>query len=80
MFNIKQKITGQTGNNGTKNVEIIVPLKYLSNFWRDFEISLSNCEINLSLNWPENCVMVTTKLADQATKFSITDTSFMFQS
>ena len=30
-FNFKAKITGQTGNNGTKNVEIMVPLKYLSN-------------------------------------------------
>ena len=31
-FNFKVKIAGQAGNNGTKNVEIIVPLKYLSNF------------------------------------------------
>ena len=31
-FNFKLKITGQTGNSGTKNVEIMVPLKYLSNF------------------------------------------------
>ena len=33
-FNFKVKITGQTGNDGTKDVEIIVPLKYLSNFWK----------------------------------------------
>ena len=31
-FNFKVKMTGQTGNNGTKNVEIIVPFKYLGNF------------------------------------------------
>ena len=31
-FNFKAKITDQTGNDGTKDVEIIVPLKYLSNF------------------------------------------------
>ena len=31
-FNFKAKITGQTGDNGTKNVEIMAPLKYLSNF------------------------------------------------
>ena len=37
-FNCKAKMTGQTGNNGTKNVEIMVPLKYLSNFWRTLEI------------------------------------------
>ena len=31
-FKFKQKITGQTGNGGTKDVEVMVPLKYLSNF------------------------------------------------
>ena len=31
-FNFKVKITGQTGDIGTKNVEIMVALKYLSNF------------------------------------------------
>ena len=31
-FNLKVKLTGQISNNGTKNVKIVVPLKYLSNF------------------------------------------------
>ena len=31
-FNFKAKITGRTGDDGTKDVEIMVPLKYLSNF------------------------------------------------
>ena len=36
-FNFKAKITGQTGNDGEiDNPEIMVPLKYLSNFWRNF--------------------------------------------
>ena len=43
LFKIKVKITGQIGNNGTRNVEIMVPLKYLSNFWRTFEMLLINC-------------------------------------
>ena len=34
----KQKRTGQTGNDGTKDVQIMVPLKYLSNFWRTLEM------------------------------------------
>ena len=34
-FNFKVKMTGQIGDDGTKNVEIIGPLKYLSNFWRN---------------------------------------------
>ena len=39
-FNFKAKITGQTEDDGTKDVEIIVPLKYLSNFWRTLEMPL----------------------------------------
>ena len=31
-FNYKQKITGQTGNNETKNVQIMVPLKTFKSF------------------------------------------------
>ena len=41
--NLKDKVTGQTIANGTKNVEIMVPLKYLSNFWRTLEMPLINC-------------------------------------
>ena len=50
-FNFKVKITGRTGDDGTKNVEIMVPLKYLSNFWRTLEMPLINCEVNLILTW-----------------------------
>ena len=37
-LNFKAKITGRTGDNGTKEVEIMFPLKYLSNFWRTLEM------------------------------------------
>ena len=37
LFKFKQKITGVADNNGRKNVEIIVKLKYLSSFWRTLE-------------------------------------------
>ena len=38
-FKIKTKITGQTNNDGEINgIEIMVPLKYSSNFWRTLEI------------------------------------------
>ena len=37
-FKFKQRITGKTENNGTKTAEIMVPLKYLSNFWRTLEM------------------------------------------
>ena len=48
-FNFKVKITGQTGDDGTKNVEIMGPLSYLSVFWKILELPLVNCEINLIL-------------------------------
>ena len=67
-------MTGQTGDDGTKDVEIIVPLKHLSNFWRTLEMSLINCEINLILTWSTNCVIVFTNVANQNATFAITDT------
>ena len=73
-FSFKVKMTGQTGNDGTKNVEIMVPIKYLSNFWRTLEIPLINCEVNLILTWSENCVIISTNVANQNATFAITDT------
>ena len=47
-FKSKVKITGKTpAAVNTKDVEIIVPLKYLSNFWRTLETPFINCEVNL---------------------------------
>ena len=40
---------GKTAAGGTKNVEIMVALKYLSNFWRTRQMSLINLELNLFL-------------------------------
>ena len=70
-LNIK-KITGKTPDNGnTKDVEIIVPLKYLSNFWRTLEMPLINCEVNLILTWSANCVIVYTNVANQGATFAV---------
>ena len=67
-------MTCQSGDNGTKNIEIMVPLKYLSNFWRTLETPLVNCEINLMLTWSSTCVIVSTDVANQIATFAITDT------
>ena len=40
-----------------KNTKIVVPLKYLSNFWRSAEMPLINCKIDLELNWIEDCIL-----------------------
>ena len=70
----KAKITGETGNDGTKDVEITVPLKYLSNFWRTLEMPLINFEINLILTWSSTCIIASVIAANQAATFTITDT------
>ena len=74
-FNFKVKMTGLTGNNGTKNFEIMVPLKYLSNFWRTLEMPLINCEITLMLTWSASCVIISTDVANQNATFAVTDTN-----
>ena len=73
-FKFKVKITGQTGDDGTKDVEIMVPLKYLSNFWRTLEMPLINCEVNLILTWSSTCVLIATNIPNQNAIFAITDT------
>ena len=71
-FKSKVKITGNTPPAGnTKDVEIIVTLKYLSNFGRTLEMPLINCEVNLILTWSKDCV-VTNSTGER--KFAITET------
>ena len=60
-FKYKTNITGNTYNIGDgeaeydankvdKNeTEVVIPLKYLSNFWRSLNIPLINCEVELIL-------------------------------
>ena len=62
LFKFEAKITCQTGDDGTKDVEIMVPLKYLSSFWRTLEMPLTNCEVNLILTWSSNCVLIATAI------------------
>ena len=64
-FDYKTSITGKLeGNNTEKEVEIVVPLKYLSNFWRTLNMPLINCEINLILTWSEKCVLTSKATRD----------------
>ena len=71
-FKSKVKITRNTPAGGnTKNAKIIVPLEYLSNFWRTFEMLLINCEINLILICLSICVMTN---STGAVRFARTDT------
>ena len=67
-YNVSRRITDADGNvvsnpnydrnkRGTKEVEIAVPLKHLSNFLNSLNIPLINCEVSLGLSWSETCVI-----------------------
>ena len=43
--------------NGTQEVELAIPLKYLGNFWRALNIPLISCEVSLELKWDKNCII-----------------------
>ena len=53
----------------------MVPLKYLSNFWRILEMPLINCEIERILTWSRNSVIISTDVANQIPTFTITETT-----
>ena len=75
-FNFKTKTSGQNDNNRRiDNVEIMIPLKRLSNFWRTPEMPLINCEVELILTWSANYVIIYTDVADQNTTSEITETN-----
>ena len=75
-FKFKQKITRQAGNNDANDVEIIVELKYLSNFWKPLEMPLFNCEISFMLTWSANCFLIAGTVPYQEPRFRITVNKF----
>ena len=76
-FNFKIKITGLTNNDGRIDVETMVPLKHLCNFWRTLEIPLINFEVELTLTSSADCVIIYTNIANQVPTFTITEKIFM---
>ena len=90
-FKFKVKIAGKTPATGNeKYVEIMVPLKYFSNFWRTLEMPLINFEVNLILTWSSTCVITNytgagafkisdTKLYALVVTFSTQDNSKLIQ-
>ena len=62
--------------NNAEGVKLMVPLKYLGNFFRSLEMPLINCKCNLELNWTQNCLLSNVASANAVNKvtFKITDT------
>ena len=70
-FKYKWNIIGNLSVVGTKNnVKIVLPLKYLNNFWRSLEILLINCRVELSLGLYQKCILSS---AGNSAAFTITD-------
>ena len=49
----------------------MVTLKYLSDFWRKLELSLSNCKISLQLKQSKDCFLLAVTAANQAMEIKI---------
>ena len=76
-FKSKIKITERIPAAGNrKDVQIVVPLKCLSNFWRTLETLINKCKINLILIYLSTCVI---NDSNGEEKFAITDKKLMFQ-
>ena len=49
--------TGANAYRTYKNAHILVPLKYVSSFFRSLELRLINSKLHLELSWSKNCIM-----------------------
>ena len=61
-FKYKVELLGNPvldANIAKRSVKLVVPLKYLSNFFRSLEMPLINCKIKLNLTWKKECVLST---------------------
>ena len=45
-----------------EEVEIVIPLKYLGNFWRALNMALISFELSLELKWDKNCIMTSQQI------------------
>ena len=71
----KSKLIKGTDNNNVNNVKLVVPLKYVSNFFRSLEMPLVNCKIDLELTWRKDCMISSANAdANRVVSFKITDT------
>ena len=53
------EVAGDAAGVRKLNVKVVVPLKYLSNFFRSLEMPLINCKIKLNLTWKKEFMLST---------------------
>ena len=65
-FKYKTNIVGKTpeDNDSLTNAKVVIPLKHLSNFWRNLNLPLTSCEVELILSWSKNCVLADMTIKD----------------
>ena len=51
----------------------MVLLKYLSNLWKKYEMTLIDFEISVQLKWSKKCILVAGTAANQEPEFKISD-------
>ena len=84
-FKYKANIIGKTpeDNDSLTDTKTVIPLKYLSNFWRALNIQLINCRVELILTWSNKYVLIDMTVdadvdpaivAPSGATFKITDT------
>ena len=82
-YNIGNGEEGYDANKVGKNeTEVVISLKYLSNFWRSLNIPLINCEVELILTCSKNCVLADMASANHPPgelNFKMQTQSYMFQ-
>ena len=60
---------------GVNNIKLVVPLKYICNFFISLEMPLVNCKVDLELTWTKDCVISSVNAAaNTVVSFKITDT------
>ena len=71
----KSNLISRTDDNNVNNVKLVVPLKYVSSFFRSLKMPLVNCKIDLELTWHKDCMISSANTAaGQVVSFMITNT------
>ena len=71
----KSKLISETDDNNVNDVKLVVPLKYVSSFFRSLEMPLVNCKIDLELKWHKDFMISSVNAAaGQVVSFMITNT------
>ena len=57
-FKYKTKLIGSMPhNNNILDTEVVIPLKYLSNFWRSLDFPLISCKTEHDLSWSKESII-----------------------